>query len=75
MVGFRAFVLYHAGGLAGTVANRADGSVECVVEGPRHAVDRLLDRLSRGPAHARVEHVEVIREPVRGDLPPMTVTA
>lgn len=75
MVGFRAFVLHHAGGLAGTVANRADGSVECVVEGPRQAVDSLLDRLRRGPAPARVERLEVTREPVRGDLPPMTVTA
>ena len=75
MVGFRAFVAHHADGLYGTVANRPDGSVECVVEGPRAALDRLVDLLRQGPAHARVEAVDVLREPYRGDLPPFTVRA
>jgi acylphosphatase len=75
MVGFRAFVAQHARGLNGTVANRPDGSVECVVEGPADAVDRLVDVLHQGPYHARVEAVDVLREPYRGDLPPFGVSA
>ncbi len=75
MVGFRAFVAHHAGGLKGTVANRPDGSVECVVEGPAEAVDHILGLLHRGPTHARVDSVDVLREPYRGDLPPFTVRA
>ena len=75
MVGFRAFVAHHAGGLNGTVANRPDGSVECVVEGPEDAVDHIVELLHEGPAHARVEAVDVLREPYRGDLPPFTVRA
>ena len=75
MVGFRAFVADHAAGLHGTVANRPDGTLECVVEGDGDAVDRLVARLHEGPTFARVESVDVIREPYRGDLPPFTVTA
>ncbi len=75
MVGFRAFVAQHAGGLTGTVANRSDGTVECVVEGPEEEVERILGLLHQGPAHARVEAVDVLREPCRGDLPPFTVRA
>jgi acylphosphatase len=75
MVGFRAFVAHHAGGLRGTVANRPDGSVECLVEGPQEDVERIVDLLRQGPAHARVEEVNVLREPYRGDLPPFTVRA
>jgi acylphosphatase len=75
MVGFRAFVAQHARGLSGTVANRPDGSVECVVEGPADEVDRLVQLLHDGPAHARVEAVDVLREAYRGDLPPFAVSA
>jgi acylphosphatase len=75
MVGFRIFVADHARGLNGTVSNRADGSVECVVEGPADAVERLVELLHRGPAHARVEAVDVLHEPYRGDLPPFAVSA
>ncbi len=75
MVGFRAFVAHHARGLKGTVANRPDGSVECVVEGPEEAVERIVDLLRQGPSHARVEAVDVLREPCRGDLPPFSVRA
>jgi acylphosphatase len=74
MVGFRAFIAEHADGLSGTVANREDGTVECVVEGPAGAVDRLVALLHDGPTFARVEAVDVSREPYRGDLPPFTVT-
>ena len=77
MVGFRAFVLDRAWdlGLRGTVANRPDGSVECVVEGPRQDVERLVESLRQGPSSARVDSVEVLEQPARGDLPPMAVSA
>jgi acylphosphatase len=75
MVGFRAFVVHHADGLNGSVANHPDGSVECLLEGPAEAVERLVDLLHDGPAHARVDAVDVLREPYRGDLPPFGVRA
>jgi acylphosphatase len=77
MVGFRDFVTRRAGGLdlRGTVANRADGSVECVAEGPREAVERLLDALKQGPRSARVDSVDVVEESARGDLPLFRVSA
>jgi acylphosphatase len=76
-VGFRAYVLHHAGalGLGGSVANRPDGTVECVAEGSRTAVDTLVDRLRRGPLHARVEALELRPEEPRGENAPMRVKA
>jgi acylphosphatase len=41
------------------VANRADGAVELVLEGPRDAVDEMLRWAAHGPPHARVSTVEV----------------
>ncbi|MEO8899699.1 MAG: acylphosphatase [Candidatus Dormibacter sp.] len=75
MVGFRAFVVHHGAGLRGTVANRPDGSLECVVEGSQPDVDQLVRLLHEGPSHAHVETVDVEPEPYRGDLPTMTVRA
>jgi len=75
MVGYRAFVQRHAQQLdvRGEVRNLPDGSVECLMEGPRAAVDRLLELMREGPYHARVEHLEVIREPATTPLPPVMV--
>lgn len=58
-VGFRWFVLDAAGrlGLSGWVANRADGAVMCVAEGPRAALEALMTALARGPISAQVERV------------------
>jgi acylphosphatase len=77
MVGFRAFTLRRASdlGVRGTVANRPDGSVECVVEGARESVERLIQSLREGPRSARVDAVEIVEQPFRGDLPPMQVSA
>ncbi len=77
MVGFRAFVLERAEdlGLRGTVRNRPDGTVECLAEGPRDAIDNLLRVLRDGPISARVEGVDVVEQPFRGDLPAMRMTA
>jgi acylphosphatase len=44
-------------GLRGWVANESDGSVRCVAEGPRPALDAFLAALRQGPPGARVESV------------------
>ena len=69
-VGFRYFVQGRADelGLKGWVRNRADGSVECVAEGPRERLNKLLGELERGPAGADVEDVETDWTEPRGDV-------
>lgn len=77
MVGYRAFVQRHASelGVRGTVSNRPDGSVECLMEGSRAAVDDLVDLMRRGPFHARVEAVDVHQEAATSPLPPVMVAS
>jgi len=61
-VGFRDFVWRRARflGLAGYVRNLPDGrSVEVVAEGPRQALEQLLEFLWEGPRAARVDQVDV----------------
>jgi acylphosphatase len=69
-VGFRYFVQRCAWQeeLAGWVRNRPDGAVECVVQGPREAIQRLLAALREGPAMATVDRVEERWEPARPGL-------
>jgi acylphosphatase len=59
-VGFRAFVTREGRrlGLAGTVSNREDGTVEVVAEGSRRELEELLQALHRGPSEAEVQRVE-----------------
>ena len=45
-------------GLAGWVRNRADGTVEAVVEGDASAVDAITRWAHRGPEAAEVARVE-----------------
>lgn len=58
-VGFRVYVLGVARGLGlrGWVANEASDRVRVAAEGPREALDRLLDALRVGPPAAYVERV------------------
>ena len=49
-------------GVAGWVANRSDGSVEAVFEGPEDAVGRMVDFCRGGPGRADVEDVSVTEE-------------
>jgi acylphosphatase len=59
-VGFRNFTQMRARqlGVAGWVRNEQDGSVRLEAEGPRGALDDLLDAVHEGPRMARVEDVE-----------------
>ena len=74
-VGFRWFVEREAAGLglSGWVANRADGSVEVVAEGPDEMLGELVLRLWEGPSSASVSEVKVSREPARGNLVGFTI--
>lgn len=49
-------------GVAGWVANRADGTVEAVLEGEPEAVDSVLRLSEQGPRGANVQRVEVAEE-------------
>lgn len=46
-------------GLSGWVRNRAEGSVEALVQGEPHAVEALITWARRGPPAARVQDVQV----------------
>ncbi|MDM7275571.1 MAG: acylphosphatase, partial [Thermoprotei archaeon] len=45
--------------LKGYVANEPDGTVTIVAEGPREAIEKLLEECKRGPPLAVVERVEI----------------
>jgi acylphosphatase len=70
-VGFRVFALREASYLEldGFVANEMDGSVRVVAEGPRPALDALLERLEDGPPAGFVDRVITRWEPARGMAP------
>jgi acylphosphatase len=69
-VGFRYHVVMRAMDLdvTGWVANGADGSVRCVAEGPRSALDALLEILEVGPAGAMVDRVTSTWSPATGEF-------
>jgi acylphosphatase len=49
-------------GVAGWVTNRADGSVEAVLEGEPEPVESVVRLSKEGPRGAHVERVEVAEE-------------
>lgn len=53
-------------GLAGTVRNLLDGSVEADVEGDDDAVATMIDWLAEGPSTARVDGTTVTEDEPRG---------
>ena len=60
-VAFRHYTLVEANDLklTGWVANRHDGSVRVVAEGPEAALARLAAWLRDGPTAARVDHLDL----------------
>jgi acylphosphatase len=44
--------------ICGWVRNRADGSVEALIEGTRGALEAMVEALRRGPPAAKVEHLD-----------------
>ena len=69
-VGFRAAAQAEANrlGVSGWVANRYDGTVEVVAEGPDNALHRLERWLQQGPPSARVERVETYWDDGSGEF-------
>ena len=53
-------------GVAGWVANRADGAVEAVFEGDPGAVDQLVEFCRSGPGRAEVTSMDVVEEEPEG---------
>lgn len=53
-------------GAVGWVRNLPDGNVEAVMEGPRKAVETLLNWCGQGPRMARVDKVDIKREAYLG---------
>jgi acylphosphatase len=53
-------------GVAGSAANTADGTVECVFEGEADAVEAMIAFVRGGPGHATVDSVEVAEEAPQG---------
>ena len=49
-------------GVAGWAKNRADGTVEAVLEGEPEAVESVVRISKEGPRGARVDRVEVVEE-------------
>ncbi len=69
-VGFRHFTTKRAQslGCTGWVRNESDGSVRLEAEGPRSALDDLLDAIHEGPRSARVEDVSATFEDPNGEF-------
>lgn len=53
-------------GLTGWVKNLPDGRVEAVFEGPEDRIETMVEWCRRGPTHADVEHVEILKEEPEG---------
>jgi len=67
---FRAYARKEAQrqGIHGWVRNRANGTVEAVVEGEESAVQRFIAWCHHGPPSAAVTEVQVVWEPYRGEF-------
>lgn len=76
-VGYRAFVVRTAQRLelVGWVANRPDGGVECVAEGPRAVLDRFVEALWNGPTFAEVARVDARWASPSGTFPSFGIRA
>ena len=75
-VNFRSFAASHARrlGLTGWARNLSDGAaVEVYAEGPRAAIEALLERLRQGPGLARVDAVETDWRDARGEVDGFTI--
>lgn len=76
-VGFRAWTQREARelDLAGWVRNRPEGDVEALLQGPPDSVQRMLERLRRGPALSRVDRLEAQDLPWEDGLHGFHITA
>lgn len=54
--------------LTGWVRNLQDGRVEIVAEGPEEDLNKLLEKVRKGPPSAKVTNVEVFWEDALGEF-------
>lgn len=75
MVMFRDFIKRHALslGLRGTVENLDDGSVEVIAQGMEEKLEKLIEKLHKGPFLARVIRVDVTWREPQGDFTGFTI--
>jgi acylphosphatase len=73
---FRANLLEKAiaNNVKGWVRNNGDGSVEAVLEGEHHNVEKVVSWCHRGPAGAVVEDVQVSDENYTGEFTAFSIT-
>jgi len=50
-------------GITGWVRNTSDGNVEAVFEGDEKTIEKMLEWCNHGPPLAKVDNVEVKRQP------------
>ena len=76
-VGFRWFVRREADrlGVVGWAANQEDGSVSVVAEGETEALNRLVEKLRRGPSGARVDSLDLQRTQATGEFASFEIRA
>jgi acylphosphatase len=55
-------------GVFGWVRNLRSGDVECVAEGEKDALEKLVDWCHHGPSHARVREVDPIWSEYKGEF-------
>jgi acylphosphatase len=55
-------------GVSGWIRNADDGTVEAVFEGEEESVSSLVEWCRHGPAGARVDEVEAVREEPAGEV-------
>lgn len=55
-------------GVSGWVKNRAEGTVEALLEGPEDAVLKLVDWCRKGPSAASVTRIQETEEAWRGEF-------
>ena len=55
-------------GLNGHAKNLSDGSVEVLVQGERHEIDKLIAACWEGPSSSQVENVEINWQTPEEDL-------
>ncbi len=61
-------------GLTGWVKNLWDGRVEVVAEGEKEDLEKLLEKLKKGPPGARVRDVEVVWGEYTGEFRDFRIT-
>lgn len=63
-VGFRAYTRQQASvfNVKGWVKNLADGRVEAKLQGKNKKVEKMIEKLKKGPSFARVDEIEIETE-------------